>query len=56
VQVPSSDGWANDIIATLNDSARDILKNRGVVDELTILLKESRIDKVMAFDATKELA
>lgn len=44
-------GWADDVIATLNDDRWEMLDARDVREEIPVFLEEATVDEVVAFDA-----
>ena len=49
-QFPGTAGWADDIVATLNNGGRDMLYLVDIVEDMAFL-NENRIDEIMAFDS-----
>ena len=53
VQAIGRAGWANHVIAALNDRAGDVFDSVDVFDDLVIFAQESGIAKVVIFDFCK---
>ena len=48
MQFPGSIHWADDIVASLDNCTRDVSDLVHIVQQLSIMVKEATVDKVMA--------